>query len=393
MAESFAAHPRLSSSLRNTLSAMLKPLATREDLLADTTMELQTKTQRYRLTTSVLGSGSYGKVYIAVRESDLQLVAVKSVNVDVDVEGLSASEAKKEIHDMMTLVIESNLREIAVILYLQTSGVKGITRMADPDVILHHDPDNPGLSRMWSVFEYVSGANMERFLHVLSAYRRKFVDDTERIFMSQAVLSIMKRLTQIVADINEARVVHNDLKPSNIMLQADGSVIVIDFGLSCYKTVRDASGATLPPPAVLVAEQHIALQPCTNGPTTYGYCAPELRDRGHPDDLKTANHAVVDSYSLARIFLELCRGHSEWDNLALEAWLERGTLFDHKEYQVGLAALENLILDLGRNQCLERMTPAEANLVIQPLQLTHTLPFAGLPLLEIQERKRRGETL
>lgn len=385
MAE-FAANPRLSDSMRSMLATMLAPPASRE--LEDTTMELQTKTQRYRVTTCVLGSGGFGKVYLAVRERDQQKVAVKRIHTDVYTpERMSLKEFKKVVDEL----IEANLHEVAVILFLQARGVSGITRMADPDVVLVGQPDQPAGRGLWTVVEYIPGASLERFIDVLHTHR--FETDPERIFLSQAVLTIMKRLTQIVADLHEQHIIHNDLKPANIMLRADGTVVVIDFGLACYRLSHDKNAFASP--TMVVAETKIELDVCYHQITTAGYCARELRVKTKPNEPGVEDdgydYAVVDSYSLARIFLELCYGRREWDNPVLEERLEYGKLFSLDFEKLGTPVLEALILNMGTAKCLERLAVDEANELLQPLQLTQTLPFAGRPAVEIQERKRRAD--
>lgn len=43
-------------------------------------------------------------------------------------------------------------------------------------------------------------------------------------------------LIQVLKKIHSKNVVHQDLKPQNIMRKSDGSFVIIDFGLSAFLT-------------------------------------------------------------------------------------------------------------------------------------------------------------
>ena len=75
----------------------------------------------------------------------------------------------------------------------------------------------------------------------------------------EALLAIVEKTSRAVHVAHEAGIVHRDIKPGNIMVQADGTPVVFDFGLARDETVQDASltdtGFIIGTPAYLAPEQ------------------------------------------------------------------------------------------------------------------------------------------
>lgn len=102
-----------------------------------------------------------------------------------------------------------------------------------------------------------------------------------------AQVELMKKLATGVAAVHEARVVHKDLKPSNIMLVEASGVFVpklIDFGIASDEPGSVPDGAT-------------------RSAFTWRYLAPEKRK-----DQTLARGRPADIYSLGVVFLDLLTG-------------------------------------------------------------------------------------
>lgn len=99
--------------------------------------------------------------------------------------------------------------------------------------------------------------------------------------------AVFAQLLDAVGHVHAAGLVHRDLKPSNVLFAADGSVRLIDFGVSA----RVGSRGTLAPSW---EEDHIG---------TLAYAAPEqLLDPAR------ATHPAADLYSLGVLLYEMASG-------------------------------------------------------------------------------------
>lgn len=84
------------------------------------------------------------------------------------------------------------------------------------------------LERMpYLVMEYVSGRTLE---HWLEQEERPSVDEVVKLGVAMA---------HAVHSLHQQNVVHLDLKPANVLVREDGSVVLLDFGLSCHAHFPD----------------------------------------------------------------------------------------------------------------------------------------------------------
>ncbi|WP_285725241.1 serine/threonine-protein kinase [Psychromicrobium xiongbiense] len=104
-------------------------------------------------------------------------------------------------------------------------------------------------------------------------------------------------LSQGLAAVHAAEVVHRDVKPANILIGADGLPQLCDFGIS---RAHDAAEATVPGQTI----------------GTASYLSPEQA-------LGEAVHASADIYSLGLVLLECLTGARSFPGSALEASLAR----------------------------------------------------------------------
>jgi serine/threonine-protein kinase len=145
--------------------------------------------------------------------------------------------------------------------------------------LLHH----PGIPRVlevredakppYIVLEYMEGESL-----------RTILDESHRLSVPR-VLQLITNLAEIVAFCHRFRVYHRDLKPENIVVDRDGAVKIIDFGI-----------------ALLEGAPRVTWRGFSGLVGTPEYMAPEqIRgERGGPQ---------TDVYALGIILYELLAGH------------------------------------------------------------------------------------
>ena len=130
------------------------------------------------------------------------------------------------------------------------------------------------------VMEYIRGEPLDRYCH------RNALKTRQR-------LELFVKVCEAVAHAHGQGVVHRDLKPANILVTADGTPKLLDFGIA--KLLAETSGERLTLPG--------------QSPMTPGYAAPEQLHG------EVITHAA-DIYALGLILYELLTGRYPGDEFA-----------------------------------------------------------------------------
>ncbi|XP_068128417.1 protein kinase C theta type-like [Hyperolius riggenbachi] len=151
---------------------------------------------------NVLGEGAFGKVYLASRRANDQLLAIKMVKKRLFLEKEDPEFIFSERHVLKTLR-------------------KG-----------------PFISQLYATFqsphylffamEYLSGGTL---MSVIRNTDQPFDVPTLRLFAAQMVIGLEY--------IHSKGVIHRDVKPGNILLDAVGNIKIADFGLAVQKIFED----------------------------------------------------------------------------------------------------------------------------------------------------------
>lgn len=139
------------------------------------------------------------------------------------------------------------------------------------------------------VVRAIEPTNSPKFLYYLTDY---IAGKTLSLWMKEAghqeisvVIAVMQQLVKGVRAFHRQEVLHQDLKPDNIIVEANGHVTIIDFGSSYVAGINEISSPI---------ERDIALG-------TEDYSAPELALLQKPTSLS-------DQFSLASICYEMLTG-------------------------------------------------------------------------------------
>jgi tetratricopeptide (TPR) repeat protein len=203
--------------------------------------------ERYRLMERI-GAGGMGVVYKAVRadEEFAKLVAIKIVQYGAGEKG----------HDAMLRRFRQERQILA--------------SLEHPNIARLLDGGSTPEGLPFLVMDFVDGVSIDRYLAKLRLPERE-------------VLELFRTLCSAVSYAHQKLVVHRDLKPANILVTADGSPKLLDFGIAKLldgSAERTNTGA---------------------GPLTPDYASPE-QIRGEPVTTAT------DIYSLGVLLYEFLSG-------------------------------------------------------------------------------------
>ncbi|MET8870227.1 serine/threonine-protein kinase [Nonomuraea sp. NPDC004580] len=199
---------------------------------------------RYRLL-SRLGSGGHGEVWRALDVLLDRVVAVKTVRAGLD--GDAAARFHAEARSMATV---------------EHPGVVGVFDYGIADVDGRRTP--------YLVMKYLDGEP----LHLLLERRGRI--------SAGATMDLVAQTAEALQAAHDAGVVHRDVKPGNLIVRADGSVVLTDFGIA-----RAAEGHKLTASGIVLG--------------TATYCAPEQAEGAEPT-------AAMDVYALGVVAYECLSG-------------------------------------------------------------------------------------
>lgn len=195
-----------------------------------------------------IGRGGMSTVYLAINEKANKPWAVKEVRKN----GISDRELVKQ-----SLMVEINLLK-----KLKHKGLPSIVDIIDQQ-------DNYLI-----VMDYIEGITLENIMQ------------EEGVQPQEKVVDWAIQLCDVLQYLHTRKpaIIYRDMKPSNIMLRSDGSVVLIDFG-----TAREFK------------ERHVEDTTCLG---TQGYAAPEQFGGMGQTDERT------DIYSLGATMYRLVTGHN-----------------------------------------------------------------------------------
>ncbi|KAF5843433.1 kinase-like domain-containing protein [Dunaliella salina] len=158
----------------------------------------------------VIGKGSYGTVFKALDNADGQLVAIKHIK------GMFQGASTKAAADAQRV-----LREIKLLRLLRESqDVVQLKSIVAPEGREYHD--------IALVFEL-----MEADLHEVIKLNSDLQPDHHRWFLFQMLRSLDY--------MHQANILHRDLKPQNILVNADCTLKICDLGLARTASAEDSS--------------------------------------------------------------------------------------------------------------------------------------------------------
>ena len=134
-------------------------------------------------------------------------------------------------------------------------------KLSHPNVvkILDVGEDDNGYLQ-YIVMEYVEGKTLAELMSGHSRSGKNTDNNTPKIFSASETIHIMRQIAGVLQAAMDIGLLHRDIKPQNIMLDADGNAKLLDFGLSkdCNSifSILSTTGQFIGTPPYMSPEQH-----------------------------------------------------------------------------------------------------------------------------------------
>ena len=171
------------------------------------------KVGKYEIIRS-LGSGGFGSVYLA---KDTWL----DIKVAIKVPHKQSSELYKLLKEPR---LQAALNHANIVRMLAAEKEKNVFFM---------------------VMEYVKGPTLEKIL------------EKERILGADRAIDFIKQISYGIDHAHKAKIIHRDLRPSNIIVSEDGTAKITDFGTSAWLNAVPYASTRIGSPPYMAPEQFL----------------------------------------------------------------------------------------------------------------------------------------
>ncbi len=192
---------------------------------------------------SHLGKGGMADVFLGIDTILNRQVAIKVLRSDMSTDAVSILRFEREAQAAAALA-HPNIVEI-----YDVGDYKG-----------HH----------YIVMEYITGQTLKQVIHARGP------------LLNEEAVDIMKQMCSAIAEAHSRGIIHRDIKPQNVIVKADGSIKILDFGIATAKGAMQLTQAN-------------------NVMGSVHYLAPELA-KGDPSSPQS------DIYALGICFYEMLAG-------------------------------------------------------------------------------------
>lgn len=145
---------------------------------------------------SHIGQGGMADVFLAVDTILNRQVAIKILRADLSTDAVSILRFEREAQ-AATALAHPNIVEI-----YDVGDYKG-----------HH----------YIVMEYVTGKTLKQVIR------------SRGPLVNEEAVDIMKQLCSAISEAHSRGIIHRDIKPQNVIVKADGSIKILDFGIATAK--------------------------------------------------------------------------------------------------------------------------------------------------------------
>jgi serine/threonine-protein kinase len=211
-----------------------------------------------------------------------------------------------------------------------------LATLTHPNIARLLDGGTTAMGRPWLVMEYVDGLSIDQYCREKSLGQRD-------------ILMLFRAVCGAIQFAHRHLIVHCDLKPSNVLVDAEGRPVLLDFGIARLaagvEANQDAQTDALisPAPAAVRATGRFWMY-------TPRYASPEQRAGG-------AVTTASDVYSLGVMLQELLAGTSSATDDALRAIIARAMVEDAAARYASVEALSEDIARYVSHLPVEALAP------------------------------------
>lgn len=145
---------------------------------------------------SHIGQGGMADVFLAVDTILNRQVAIKILRADLSTDAVSILRFERE--------------------------AQAAAALAHPNIVEIYDVgDYKGLH--YIVMEYVTGKTLKQVIR------------SRGPLVNEEAVDIMKQLCSAISEAHSRGIIHRDIKPQNVIVKADGSIKILDFGIATAK--------------------------------------------------------------------------------------------------------------------------------------------------------------
>lgn len=145
---------------------------------------------------SHIGKGGMADVFLGIDTILNRQVAIKVLRSDMSTDAVSILRFEREAQAAAALA-HPNIVEI-----YDVGDYKG-----------HH----------YIVMEYITGQTLKQLIH------------TRGPLLNEEAVDIMKQMCSAISEAHSRGIIHRDIKPQNVIVKADGSIKILDFGIATAK--------------------------------------------------------------------------------------------------------------------------------------------------------------
>ena len=241
------------------------------------------------------------------------------------------SPSRPEVFVAIKVLLEEFSQSEEAITLLKDETTK-TQQLAHPNIVKVYSAGSDG-DLHYVTMELVEGETLEQIIK-----RNK---PTGMVFKKAKV--ILEQLADALIYAHARGVIHNDLKPSNIIFDSNGNLKVLDFGIAKHKTIEDA----------------YAVQNQQNAAVVGGYTP----TYASPEQLKGAEASVKDDvFSYACIALELLSSKHPFNRVAADKLAKETSAKRPSNCPLWLWGSLNKAIALNASDRLSSLDPITAKL-------------------------------